>query len=214
VGFPRLNEPRKGRDSGVGISEGSVWEALLSGIFRLDGVVKKQLLEVFTGGAKNHGAITRLPSRFAVYVPSCLKDQSPIDEDRYRVLVEISKGFLYDTLGGLTCYEAVGSWRDGSTLHHEKVLVMESYCQSKDLRNAAFSLRQFANALAIEFEQGAMACAVDGEMLWFNPAAEYRKNHKDSVLVPSKRKMGSVLWKYVLAPMRAANVRSVYGKIA
>lgn len=182
-------------------------------------MVKKQLLEVFTGGAKANktlGAIGLAPSRFAVYVPSRHKDHTLIEPlARYEALVQISREFLYQKLGGLTCYKAEGYWRDGdSGLHAEDVLVMESFCDMKKLVNAAYSLRQFANALAIEFEQESMACVVDGEMVFFNPSPAYRKIHEESVLIPSKRKLGSVVWKYVLAPMRAANVRSVCGKIA
>ena len=133
---------------------------------------------------------------------------------RRDALVRISQGFLHDQLGGLTCYEAKGSWRDEGDLHEENVLVMESYCEVKKLQGAAYSLRQFANALAIEFEQAQIACAVDGEMLWFNPTAQYRKDHKDSVLMPSKRKLDSVSWMHVLAPLKAAGIESVYGPIA
>ena len=166
------------------------------------------------GDSGKRSGVKRLPSRFAIYVPSRLKNLDLIPPIRHAALVDISREFLYDKLGGLTCYKAKGSWRDGGDLHEEDVLVMESYCEMKKLCDAAFSIRQFANALAIEFQQAQIACAVDGEMLWFNPTKDYRKKHEESVLVPSKRKMDSVLWKNVLAPLKAVKIDSFYGPIA
>jgi hypothetical protein len=180
----------------------------------LDSPVKKKLLEVFGGGGKGHGAISMAPSRFAVYVPSRLEDKTEIPKKRYDELVKISREFLFQKLGGLTSYNAKGYWRGKDlSLHEEDTLVMESFCEITKLLDAAYALRQFANALAIEFQQESMACVVDGEMVFFNPAKEYRKQHKEFVLVPSKRKLDSVTWKHVLAPLKEAGVESVYGSI-
>ena len=191
--------------------------ALQPGQFGSNPSVREEFEKVFGEGDGDIGkrsGIKRLPARFAVYVPSMLKDLTPIPVHRRDALVEISREFLHDKLGGLTCYEAKGSWRHEGALHEESVFVMESYCEVKKLQDAAYALRQFANALAIEFQQEQLACAVDGEMLWFNPTAKYRNDHKLSVLMPSKRKLASVSWKHVLAPLKALRIESVYGPIA
>lgn len=183
-------------------------------------VEKSKLAEELRKLFKVKGAKIK-PSRFAIYVPTRIGSEDrdiEIHPARHRVLVAMAKQFLSETLGGLTCYKAKGAWIDDKTgrLHEEKVLVMESYCSLDVIVKSAKDLRLFANALAIEFEQTQMACVIDGEMVFFEPTEDYRAKHEwiATKIPPADRKLDSVLWKYVLGPLKDAGVNSVHEEIA
>lgn len=149
--------------------------------------------------------------RFAIYVPSRLKCGTEIDKTRYDVLCEMTREFLHDELGGVTAYPAQGSWREGRKLHHEVVLVMESYCPENILIEKGKRVRDFVNALAIEFEQASMACVVDGEMVFFEPTEAYRAIYAKLCARPTKVSgdASEVIQQYVLAKLKAGNLTSV-----
>lgn len=126
----------------------------------------------------NCKGVTIYAHRFAVYLPSKLSDETPIDAKRYEVLCQMTSEFLCDELGGVTTFPAVGTWIDKSKRPHcEQVQVVESYCKQDVLSAKAKRIRDFVNALAIEFEQAVMTCVIDGEMAFFEPEKEYRKTH-------------------------------------
>jgi hypothetical protein len=124
------------------------------------------------------------PHRFAVYLPSENEDGLPIEEKRYEVLCKMTGEFLCVELGGATIYQAEGMWVNDpknpesvKKPHRENVQVAESYCKKSILKDKAKRVRDFVNALAIEFKQAEMVCVIDGEMAFFKPEKEYRKIH-------------------------------------
>jgi hypothetical protein len=154
--------------------------------------------------------------RFAIYVPSRLKDFTKIEQTRYKVLCEMTREFLHTELGGLTTYRAQGLWKHEGKLHHEVVLVMESYCPVKTLIEKGKRVRDFVNALAIEFEQEEMACVVDGEMVFFGPTEAYREIYAKLCARPTKVSgdASEVIQQYVLAKLKAGNLTSVLANVS
>lgn len=170
-----------------------------------------ELKELFTGKGREIN-----PQRFAIYVPSRLKCSTKIGKTRYDVLCEMTREFLHDELGGVTTYPAQGSWRAGADLHQEEILVFESYCPVTVLLEKGKRVRDFVNALAIEFEQAAMACVVDGEMVFFEPNEAYRKCYGNYCTRPPKAGNDSayIIQRYVLAKLKAGELTSVMATAA
>ena len=60
-----------------------------------------------------------------------------------------------------------------------------------------------------------MACVVNGKMVFFQPEPRYKEIHKFIAIdaPDEKRDLESVVWKYVLGPLRDAGIPSVFGPL-
>lgn len=150
------------------------------------------------------------PHRFAVYLPSKLSDETPIDPARFKVLCDMATEFLCRELGGMTSYQAEGVWIDDEKrVHREEIRVAESYCEEGRLIENGGKIRTFVNALAIEFEQSSMACVVDGEMVFLVPTDEYRKTHYWIASLPADKLDTSTVQGFVLDYLESKGIPSV-----
>lgn len=164
------------------------------------------LTKLFTGKGREISA-----HRFAIYIPSRLKNGASIVQARYDLLCDMAREFFYDELGGVTSYPAQGTWKEGKKIHHEQILVLESFCPEKVLLEKGKRIRDFVNALGIEFEQATMACVIDSEMVFLDPGDRYREKYAEICRQKTHKAgtPGEFLAKYVLTPLKKGGFESI-----
>ena len=85
----------------------------------------------------------------------------------------------------------------GDIVHKERVTMCSSYCTVATLEEKGPEINRLANSMSIEFEQESLAVVIDGEMLFFQPTAEYRRRYavlKADVAAGKKKASGYDLY--------------------
>ena len=107
--------------------------------------------------------MTILDNRIAVYIPSTIDANKPINTERQvnRALV-----FLTTLFGGSTAIQSArGIWRSETLgLIEEKINIIESFCDSESLNKNLRAVRQFAREIKAELRQESIAIKVNNQL--------------------------------------------------
>lgn len=115
---------------------------------------------------------TPLNHRFAIYLPSCEKDGQLIDG--FERLADSTSRMLCGRFGGVTVYPANGLYqRESGTPQSEKILVLESFCDSEGWARESAFLHAWVRVLSAQLRQESIACSLDGNMIFVPPGQLY-----------------------------------------
>lgn len=111
-------------------------------------------------------AVTGMPHRLKVYLPSQTKDGHPIHTSKRSKVADRVKAILSGLSGGCTSQEGRGSWIDPFTgVVDEDVDLIESYSASHVPGDA---LREIVDLILIDLDQEAAAVVLDQRMFHYS----------------------------------------------
>lgn len=101
-----------------------------------------------------------------LFIPSCDRDESPIDQERW---VTAALAFLGRRFGGATAFpQGRGVWRDdrrGGRLVFDKPVIINCYADETALEAGADELRAFLVDMGTQTAQGAVGLVIDRDYI-------------------------------------------------
>jgi len=115
-----------------------------------------------------------LTKKFAVYVPSTVNVDKPLDKDQLRKAVDSVLADMSRIFGGATAWEAEGAWLSGETgqLIKERITIVYAYSAEDAAKKATSSVYEIARRLAAELRQEAVTVETPAGMDFVQPAAK------------------------------------------